>query len=86
MQAVDDVGRRVVEGSLLEHQRRAPTLAGRRPLLGGLEEKDHAAGQLFAEAREDLGDTHQDGRVGVVAAGMHHPDVASAKSSSRCFE
>ena len=72
-----DVGHRVVERALLEHQARAAALAGRRALLGGLEHEQHRAGQPVARARERLGDTEQDRGVRVVSARVHHADLAT---------
>ena len=75
MQAEHRVGRGIVERALLEHQARPAALAGRRPLLGGLEQEQHRAGQLVAHARERLGDAEQDRGVRVVAARVHHADL-----------
>ncbi len=54
---------------------RAAFLAGGRQLLGGLEDELHRAGEAIAQAGEDGRNAHQDGDVGVVAAGVHDADV-----------
>ena len=71
MQAEDGLHLRVVEGALLDHERRPALLALRRSLLRRLEEEDDGSGKAVAESGEDLGRAEEDGGVGVVAAGVH---------------
>jgi hypothetical protein len=75
VQAEDGIGRRVLERALLDHQLGAAFLARGRQLLGGLEDELDRAGETIAQAGEDGRDGHQDGDVGVVAAGVHDAHV-----------
>jgi hypothetical protein len=68
-----DVG--VPEATLLDHHLRAAVLADRGRLLGGLEDQRDAARDALAHSREQLGHAHEDGRVRVVPAGVHHAAV-----------
>ena len=74
---------RDLEQSLVQHQRRAAALAFRHAFLCRLKHEQHLAGQPFAELDQHLGDPHQDGGVGVVAAGMHDADRAAAEFAGR---
>ena len=54
------------EGAVVEHRPGAT-----HDLLGGLEHEDDAACELVLAAEQRLGHAEQDGRVAVVAAGVH---------------
>ena len=86
MQAEHRVRARVREDALLDHQLGAPALAGERGIearafFRRLEDELHGAGQLVLHGGENLGRRHQDRRMGVVAAGMHHVDLAAEISA-----
>jgi hypothetical protein len=66
----------LLEQSLLEHQAGAPLLAGGGPLLGRLEDEQHAPRQVGADRGEDGGDAELHRGVDVVAAGVGHSDVS----------
>ncbi len=72
MQAENGRRFRIVEDALLDHQPRAPFLAGRRTFLGRLKEELDGAGKVRLEPRQDLGHAEQDGDVGIVPTGVHH--------------
>ena len=78
MQAEDDLGRRILQHPLLDHQPRSALLTGRRAFLGGLEDELDRARQFAAYFGEYLSGGHQYGRVGVVTAGVHHARLLAA--------
>ena len=72
----EDRGRpRILERALLDHQRRTALLAGRRALLGRLEDELHGARQLGLHRAQHAGDPELHGGVDIVAARVHHADV-----------
>jgi hypothetical protein len=78
MKTQDRDGTRVIEGTLAHHQGGATLLRLWWPFLGRLEEEHHRARQGLLSLRQELGDGQHDGRVGIVAAGVHDPGVAAA--------
>ena len=75
MQREGDVDIRVGQNALLDHHLCAALFAGWRSLFGRLEDELDGAGQRSSTRRKNLGDTHQNGDVGVVPAGVHDPDL-----------
>jgi hypothetical protein len=65
------LGRRIPQHAIRHHQLGAPLLAGRRALLGGLEDELHRARQLVPQRRQHRGDAELDRGVDVVPACMH---------------
>ena len=74
VQAEHRLRHRLLERALGDHHLRAALLALGRQLLGRLEDELDRAAQLAAQPGEHLGHAHQDGDVGVVAAGVHDAD------------
>ena len=75
VQAEDHVRLRVVEDALLQHQLGAGRLLlDGHALLGGLEDEQDLAGEVLPHRDERPRGVEQHRDVGVVAAGVHHPD------------
>ena len=68
----------VPEHAVLQHQRCAPFLAGRRAFLGGLEDQQYLTRQRVLHADQRLRHAQQDAGMRVMAAGVHHADGFAA--------
>ena len=79
MQA-EDGARRIValQHALLDHQVGAALFALRCAFLRRLEDELDIAGQVGAQGRQRAGHAQEDGKVGVMAAGMHHARLHAA--------
>jgi hypothetical protein len=75
VQSEDRRRARVVEYTLLDHQRCAAQLAGRRAFFCRLKDEHDCPRQLIAQRGQDRGDTEENGRVDIMAAGVAHPDL-----------
>ena len=71
VQTKDGVDRWIFQTALFDHQFGAALFADRRHFFGGLENELDGAGDLIAHPGENFGNAHQDGHVGIVAAGVH---------------
>ena len=78
MQAEHGLGLEVLEQAFLEHQVGAALFRRRRALFGRLEDQHHFARQLLAHGHQRVGHAEQGSGMGVVTAGVHHPDLLAA--------
>ena len=72
VQAEDDLRRGVRERPVVEHAPRAGAAAVRVAFLGRLKQEHDRAGQVRAQAAEDVGDAERDRGMAVVAARVLH--------------
>ena len=72
-----------VEDAVLEHQLGAAALSRKSGLFGRLEEEHHGARDVSSSLDEHLGGPHENRRMGVVSAGVHHSDVLASIEGTR---
>ena len=69
--------------SFREHPPGSTNFTVRQILFSGLENQLHCTAQLAAMCGQDFGDSHHDGNVAVMPAGMHHAHILAAPVCTR---